>query len=121
MNTPYHLLTSTATVAVLSTTADNAGAEKLSWSTAGQATIPCNIQPISTANNMQYGRDTATRLFTILLSPTDSAGVDVLSRLNGKNRIVIGSDTYGMEPGMNVAGQSALYKVIAERVEGVHP
>lgn len=77
MNTPFHLLPSTATVYPGNLSAGKANEPNVAYDTAQEATVRCRIFPLSASESMQYQRETGDVHHEVLLAPYDSAGTAV--------------------------------------------
>jgi len=89
--TPWHLLTSTATVT--NTTWDS-GADGIPWgdTPSGTPSVACMLQPVSAGDALVYGRDTTSQMYDVFLAPTDSTGA--AWDCSPTDRIAIGGVTY---------------------------
>jgi len=91
METPWDLLTSTAT---LSNITWDVGADGIPWGDApsGSPTIQCMMQPVSAGDALVYGRDTTSQMYDVFLAPTTSAGATW--DCSPRDQISIGGVTY---------------------------
>lgn len=89
--TPWHLLTTEATITNITWTQ---GADGVPYadSPTGTATVLCMIQPLSAADALIYGRDTTTQVFSVFMAPTTTAGA--AWDISPKDTITIGGITY---------------------------
>lgn len=71
--TPWHLLTSTATITSITWTQ---GTDAIAYGDSPSAflTIACKKQPVSAADALVYGRDTTSQMYDVFLAPTTSTG-----------------------------------------------
>jgi hypothetical protein len=90
-STPWHLLTSTATITSV-TWIENSGGIPYGDAPTGTFTVMCMIQPLSAQDALIYGRDTTTQVFSVFMAPTTTTGAawDVTPR----DSISIDSVTY---------------------------
>jgi len=91
MDTPWDLLTSTATVTSITW---ETGADGIPWSdgTDGTHSVACMLQPVSAGDALVYGRDTTSQMYDVFLAPTDSTGA--AWDCSPTDRIAIGGVTY---------------------------
>ncbi len=113
MNTPYHLLTSSATVSTPTYAQAADGSEYVTSS--ASVTVQCTIQPSSNSDSLRYMRETGVRRSTMYMAPLNTAGsatgID-------KNAVVVsGGITYRVVGGIqDSAGKGALYTAELEEV-----
>lgn len=89
--TPWHLLTSTATISSITWTAGDDGIPYGDGVDA-TATIACMMQPVSAGDALVYGRDTTSQMYDVYLAPTDSTGA--AWDCSPRDQISIGGVTY---------------------------
>lgn len=106
MNTPYHLLNTTAMLRAPAYSKDTSGANVTTFSDA--KTVQCRKpQPMSTSESLQFARETAVTMFKVFLAPVDTTGAAYT--LAHDWQMVIDTVTYAMdgEP-IDVAGDGTL-------------
>lgn len=103
MRTPWNLRTSSASINA-PTQDQVTGAKSFSAKT-GLSAVPCNVQPDSSSEALDWMRVHGKRRSTIAL-PVNYGGVAVV--VNQSDQIVVSGVTYKVAgPGMNAAGQGA--------------
>jgi hypothetical protein len=73
-STPWHLLTSSATIMVTPWTTDPSGIPYGDDPTSNPV-IACMMQPLSANDALAYGRDTTTEVYDLFLAPTTTTGI----------------------------------------------
>jgi len=91
ISTPWHLLTSTATVTSI---AWDSGADGIPWgdTPTGTKSVACMMQPVSAGDALVYGRDTTSQMYDVYLAPTDSTGA--AWDCSPRDQISVGGVTY---------------------------
>ncbi len=112
MRTPRHLLTMTATVQTPTETTSSDGGTSVSWAST-YTSVPCLIQPLSSSDQLKYGKEYGLRISTGFFQPDLGTGTaTVIGKrwrivANGKSYRVIGES-------VDPAGQNALQTVTLE-------
>lgn len=90
MDTPWDLLTSTATVSRFTW---DAGTDGIPWGeNNSNVTVACMMQPVSAGDALVYGRDTTSQMYDVFLAPTDATGA--AWDCSPRDQIAIGGVTY---------------------------
>lgn len=99
-------------------TIGNAGDPRITFPS-GSITVRANLQPVSSRDSMQYGRETGVDLYELFIQPTDTSGAAVtLTNTQIKNcQIVVNGRTLKALGGkMDPITNGALYSITCEEV-----
>ena len=89
--TPWHLLTSTATVTKTTWVQADDGIPYAD-SPSSTPSVACMMQPVSAGDALVYGRDTTSQMYDVFLAPTDTNGA--AWDCSPRDQIAIGGVTY---------------------------
>ena len=111
-STPHHLLNDSVTISNLVISQETSGAWE-STSASTPVTVLGFVQPVSSSDNLQYGRDTTTRLCKVFLAPTDTDGNTYT--VNAQSSVTISSVAYRVvESDTDLCNAGVLKRIIVE-------
>jgi len=114
--TQWQFLNQTCTLSVPSIIATAAGFPETAADPTTYANWPCNLQPMSSSESLQFQRETRTILAKLFLSPLSDAGVAAASLAMTRANVTIGGVEWRViGDGMNIGSDDSIVQLAVER------
>lgn len=115
--TPRHLLPLTAVITPPTEAVGDSGATEWSYNGANAISVAANLQPVSSRDAMQYGRESTAELYDLFLEPTAALAAFTVAQI-AKSQIVVGGKTLRAAGGpIDPITNGCIYQITCERVQ----